>query len=104
MALRRCLPPVQKGGGGGRRRVRGLSHLRQCPPIAPLGVMMQLEVQAAQTPSVAVIISPSYWSSSFAWVEGVLQRRCPTEGRGIWEGAIVVVVVDGDNNDKGMGR
>ncbi len=25
------------------------------------------------------------------------------EGRGIWEGTIVVVFIDGDNNDKGTG-
>ena len=43
-------------------------------------------------------------SSLFARAEGTLQRHRPTEGRGIWEGAIVVVVVDGNNKDKGTGQ
>ena len=37
-------------------------------------------------------------------VEGTLQRRCPTEGREIWEGAIIVVIVNDDNDDKGTER
>ena len=66
---------------------------------------MLSEVQTAQTPSVAVIIFlPSYWSSLFVQAEGALHRCCPTEGRGIREGAIVVIVIDGNNNDTGMGR
>ena len=49
--------------------------------------------------------SPSCWSSSLARAEGALRRHCPTEGCGIREGAIaVVLVVNGNNVDKGMGQ
>jgi hypothetical protein len=61
LAPHRCLAPARKGGGGGRRRGQGLFHLHCCSPIAFFGAMTPLEVQAAQTLSVAVIVFAFLW-------------------------------------------